>query len=316
MASMSDLPLISVLAANYNNGQFVLDALESIAAQTYPNIELIIVDDASVDNSPALIKEWLKSFNKPHKFIQHEKNYGLCRTCNDLVKNASGKYLSFIATDDMYLPGKIARQVAIMEELNGKIAMLYGDTYLMDEKGNRRFGSFLTTLSKCDWQYAPSGDLLEKLQEFHFVHWLSALVRKDVFNVVGYFDEDLQFEDYDMSIRIARKYQIQFDPEIAAVYRVHSSSISGKMKDWQTFLIPFYLKHLDIPRFRELASEAIVSAYLKKHNDTLKLLEKYNSLTGEKIKYQGWIKAGISPFILRQYLKGMHFLGRITKKLK
>src|SRR5689334_1867763 len=98
MSNSDNLPLVSILAANYNNARYVLESLESIKQQTYPNIELIIVDDASADNSPQLISDWLKTANIPHKYIVHEQNKGLCSTCNELLRNANGKYISFIAT--------------------------------------------------------------------------------------------------------------------------------------------------------------------------------------------------------------------------
>lgn len=316
MENNAVLPLVSILAANYNNAPYVIESLESIKQQTYPNIELIIIDDASVDNSPELIREWLKTADIPHKYIVHEKNKGLCSTCNELLRNANGKYISFIATDDKFLPEKISKQVKVLENCSDKVALVYSDTYLMDSDSKLRFGSFMATLCKYDFEYPPSGNVLSHLENSHFLHWLSALVKKDVYNTVGYYDESLPFEDYDMSLRVAKKFEIQFMHEIQTVYRVHSKSMSKKVIDWQMYLLPLYLNHLDIPRFRELACEAIVSAYIKKNNETYKWLEKYNSLTGEKIPYQGWIKAGISPFILRQYLKGIHFLERLTKKLK
>jgi glycosyltransferase involved in cell wall biosynthesis len=316
MSNSGNLPLVSILAANYNNAPYVLESLESIKQQTYPNLELIIIDDASADNSPELILEWLKTANITHKYIVHEKNKGLCSTCNELLRNANGKYISFIATDDRFLPEKITKQVNILENCSDNVALVYSDTYLMDSESKFRFGTFMATLCKYDFEYPPSGNVLPYLENSHFLHWLSALARKDVYNTVGYYDESLAFEDYDMSLRIAKKFEIQYMPDIQTVYRVHSKSMSRQVIDWQIYLLPLYLKHLDIPRFREHAAEAVVSAYLKKNKDTYKWLERYNSLTGEKIKYQGWIKAGISPFILRQYLKGQHFLGRLTKKLK
>ena len=86
---MSDKPLVSICAANYNNELYVLETLESIKNQTYHNIELIIVDDCSTDKSPEIIENWLNNFGKPYKFIRNEKNGGVCRACNTLLINSS-----------------------------------------------------------------------------------------------------------------------------------------------------------------------------------------------------------------------------------
>lgn len=281
----NSLPLVSIVAANYNNAAYVIDSLNSVRDQTYQNIELIIVDDASTDNSPALIDQWLQNYNQPYKFIKHEKNYGICRTCNDLVNNASGKFISFLATDDMYLPDKITNQVKILEESEASVAMVYSDTYLLDQYGNRKLGTFMTTLSKCTFEYGPSGNILPELQKQHFVHWLSVLVKKEIFNNIGLFDENLPFEDYDMSLRIARKYTIKYSPDIQILYRVHAQSISAKTKNWQPLLLPIYFKHIDLPGFKKEAAAIILNYYLNKNINTREWLIKYYQATNEKFTY-------------------------------
>jgi GT2 family glycosyltransferase len=233
-----------------------------------------------------------------------------------LVNNASGKYISFIATDDAYLPEKISAQVAIMENCPDSVALVYSDTYLMDSSSRRRFGTYMTTHCQLTYEFAPSGNVLEELQETHFLHWLSALVRRDVYNTVGNYDENLSFEDYDMSLRIARKFEIQYMPDIHTVYRVHSASMSRKVVDWQIYFMPLYLKHLDLPKFRERAANAIFSAYLKKNKNTLTWLQQYNSVTNKRVRLQSWINAGVPPYITRQYLRAVHFLRRLLKKIK
>jgi glycosyltransferase involved in cell wall biosynthesis len=315
-SNLKDLPLVSILAANYNNSRYVLDTLQSIKEQTYQNIELVIVDDASIDDSADIIEEWLKTYDKPYKYIRHEKNSGICPTCNELIQNAKGKYISFVATDDTFLPDKISSQVKIMESLDSSVAMIYGDTFLMDEFGRRRFGTFMTVLGKFNFEFAPSGYILEKLQEHHFIHWLSALVRRDVYSDIGYYDESLPFEDYDMSIRIARKYQIRFISDIQTVYRIHSQSFSSKVKHWHILFIPIFLKHLDLPEFRQKASGNILDAYLKKHIDTDRWMMLFNSLAGEKVQYQFFIEKRIPRVIILQYLKLLSIMQRISNKIK
>jgi hypothetical protein len=119
-----------------------------------------------------------------------------------------------------------------------------------------------------------------------------------------------------MSLRIARKFEIQYMPDIHTVYRVHSASMSRKVVDWQIYFMPLYLKHLDLPKFRERAANAIFSAYLKKNKNTLTWLQQYNSVTNNRVRLQSWINAGVPPYITRQYLRAVHFLRRLLKKIK
>lgn len=301
----SEQPLVSILAANYNNSRYVIDTLDSLAAQTYQNIELIIVDDASTDDSPEKIKEWLKGYNKPNRFLVHDFNKGICATCNDLVKNASGKYLSFIATDDMYMPDKIKNQVAQFENLNNDYALLYSDVYLMDEVGNRRNGTYMSTL--CNIENPPSGNIVNELQKINFLHWISVLVKKEVFDVVGLYDESLPFEDYDMSVRIAKKYLISYDPHIQTLYRTHAQSFSGKAKNWDELLLTLYLKHNDLTEFKLKSESIILNKYLHRQPDAKKMALKYNSVTGRKIKYNFFIVNNIPPMFMKIYRKAKEF---------
>ncbi len=85
---MQPLPLVTIGAVNYNNAKFLIETLESIKAQTYANIELIVVDDCSNDNSVELIEEWLKSYDRPVKFIKHDRNMGAIAGVNDVFDQA------------------------------------------------------------------------------------------------------------------------------------------------------------------------------------------------------------------------------------
>src|SRR4051794_32038063 len=175
MKVASDIPKVSILIANFNNSKYVLDTLNSIENQTYQNLELVIVDDYSSDDSPEKIEQWVRTTSRPVQFIRHAVNKGICATCNELVANASGKYISFIATDDMYLPDKITSQVKTLEQLDSSYGLLYGDAYLMDEKGSRRPGTFIKTL--CNVAYPPSGSIIDELQNINFLHWITVLIK-------------------------------------------------------------------------------------------------------------------------------------------
>lgn len=295
----SFLPLVTVGVANYNNGPFVIQALESIERQRYPNLELVIVDDGSIDGSKKLIEDWVKKTKRKYKFIAHESNLGLCKTCNEIVINSIGKYISFIGTDDMYLQDKISSQVEVMEVMGDDVAMVYTDTFLMDDAGNRRVGSLMKTHNAIPFDYAPSGNVLFELQQLNFIHGLSILVRRTVYDVVGLYDESLAFEDYDMSLKIAKKFNILFLDNIQCIYRIHDKSFSGKTKDWNELLFSVYIRHLDLHQFKEKAKLIIWNNYLRGDIKSKGWTAEYIKATNEKFRDYYFPYNNINPFYYR-----------------
>ena len=296
-------PLVSVVMACYNNGKYVTQALNSVRDQTYQNTELIIVDDASTDNSVEVISNWIKTYERPVNLIIHKENQGICNTFSDLVKNATGKYISLIAADDVYLSDKIASQVELLEKCSTNVAMVYSDVYLIDEEGKKQFGTYM--LSKCNTRFeeAPSGSILKNLEQENFLHFLSVLIRREVYNDIGLYDENLKFEDYDMAIRIAKKYEVKFIDNIQAEYRIHTQSFSGKTRGWHNLLLPLYLKHADLPLFKQKAADIILNDYVHNISGADQNADAYFTKTGEKIKYHFFISNNIPPFFMKIYRK-------------
>lgn len=132
--SNDSLPLVSAIVVNYNQSHFALETLESIRTQTYPNVELIVVDDCSTDDSVRVISKWLTKHRADATFIRHQKNMGVCRTLNDGIAQAHGEYISETAADDVWLHDKIAQQVSLLEQLPKKVGVVYTEAYLIDAR--------------------------------------------------------------------------------------------------------------------------------------------------------------------------------------
>ena len=183
---MPDLPLVTIGAINYNNAKYVIETLESIKSQTYRNIELIIVDDCSTDKSFELIHDWLKTYKGICKVIAHEINLGVCATCNDVLRNASGEYISIIATDDIMLPEKIAKQVELLLKTNDDIGAVFSDAYLINEDSSLKKELFIQRYRKFD--KVPSRFIYKDLLEGNFLPAMSVMVKKICYNDVGLFE--------------------------------------------------------------------------------------------------------------------------------
>ena len=237
-------PLVTVIATCFNHERYVVESLESIRAQTYPNIQLIVADDASTDGSVELIRDWARETATVCTFVFHEENQGVCRTRNDALAHARGDYVAGISTDDLWLPDRIAVQVAQLEALPPTVGVAYGDAARMDEHGNPIAGDFIEHVGEV--QCPPEGDIYEALLARNFIPAMATLIRRECLATVGPYDESLAYEDWDMWLRIARHYEFAFTPGIHVRYRVHPKSLSQRLPDqrWWSTEMSIFLKHV------------------------------------------------------------------------
>jgi glycosyltransferase involved in cell wall biosynthesis len=271
----NNLPLVSIVAINFNNSKYVVETLDSIGGQNYPNTELIIVDDCSTDDSVQKIEEWLKSYQRPFKFIKSKKNQGVCSTINKGYKESKGVYISSIATDDVMLPDKIQKQVAFFESLPDEVGMIYSDAFLIDDKSNELFGTFIPHHRKFD--NVPSGNIFNDLLEGNFIPAMSTMIKSSIIPTIGYFDEELLYEDYDMWLRIGKHFKIIFQTEIAVKYRKRKTSLSSVLaKDWPAQRLKIIAKHANNEIAKKQLDISISQFYLDGY--PIKELLKYSNL--------------------------------------
>jgi glycosyltransferase involved in cell wall biosynthesis len=223
--AQTDNPLVSMIVLCYNQSRFVVETLESVKSQTYRSTQLIILDDCSSDDSAAVIESWLQKNGIDCIFIRHQKNEGICKSVNEALSRATGKYISPIASDDVWLPDKIARQVEVMESQPDDVGVLYSDAIQMDENGQTLPGLFIAS----HWKLLemPQGPVLTSLLDGNFVVPPTTLIRKSCYDKVGVYDEDLPWEDWDMWMRIARHYSFLCSAIPFAKYRQHRKSYTG-----------------------------------------------------------------------------------------
>jgi glycosyltransferase involved in cell wall biosynthesis len=286
---MAELPLVSIVTCSYNNSKYIIETLESIKNQTYPNIELVIVDDCSTDNSVELIADWLRTYPRKYKFIRHEVNMAGSIPYNVGLRNASGKYYSPIDTDDAMMPEKIAIQVKILEATDDVVAGVYSDAYIMDIHSVPIEGLFIQKYRK--FTEIPSGNIYAALLQGNYIPLLSLMIKRSVFDELGMYDESLVYGDYDMWLRINRKYQFLYSDYISAKYRIRPGSLTFTTKNWTYSDVKIFLKHADgpipIPRLKSLALEA----YFAVDKDTMPLVNELADKTNIsyfKVAYLLW----------------------------
>ena len=210
-------PLISVIIPTYNHGQFIQEAIESVFAQTYKTLEVIVVDDGSTDNT----REILKKYECGITYI-FQNNEGVSSARNHGLSIAKGELIAFLDSDDVWLPEKLESQFKIMQSEHS-IGLVGCGAYIMDYLGNveqerlaknfKSYEEFLQQLSIRNIFRNPS----------------CALVKMECFSRVGFFNEKLQFgEDWDMWLRIAKLYKVGFVERPLMKFRGHGFSKSYK----------------------------------------------------------------------------------------
>jgi alpha-1,3-rhamnosyltransferase len=247
---LSNKPLVSVIALCYNQQDYLKYTLDSIINQDYPNIELIIIDDCSADCSVSLIDEWVRDKGVDVTVLKNEQNLGICKTANIGLNHCRGKYFQLIACDDILLPNKISTQVVILEQ-DEKLAFAFSDAYLMNHQEEwKAYGPKFIQTNLMHFRPFPKNLYQLLITEKNFIPAPSVLVKTDYLKSLGGYDESLSFEDYDVWLRLSKKYDAAFCEVPLCLYRVHLKNMTHQLQ--------IQSKHLET-RFRILYKHVGVS---------------------------------------------------------
>ena len=251
----TDKPLVSIGVPYYNSQNYIIHTLESIRSQTYENIELVLINDCSFDNSQAIVDEWLSvnssRFSNVFQIV-NPQNKGLSYSCRELQKASNGIYFSKLDSDDIILPNKITEQVKYLEA-NAKVAMVYSNTLLIDSKGVLLAENYFTrqNFATVVDNIGPGGLVFHQLLIEDFIPNPSVLIRKNILELAGGYDESLFNEDWDLWLRIAKSYPIHFMKGFYSQYRIHPESMmrkSSSLVKVYASCIKALLKHRDISK--------------------------------------------------------------------
>lgn len=227
--------LVSVIVGAYNHERYVRECLDSIASGDYPEIELIVFDDASPDGTGSVIAQWRDEHPEIRMtFLDHQKNVGFTRSLNEAISHASGELICLIAADDLMLPNGIVDRVDYLARHPEKSAV-FADSHMIDSNG------VLIAESAIEDYFRHHGmrkNLLEvdALMPYNIVfHWSVPgpvfLCRRAAFESVGQYDESSVAEDYDMYLRLAARGALGFCNSYVASYRKHDQSMTSIQYD-------------------------------------------------------------------------------------
>jgi glycosyltransferase involved in cell wall biosynthesis len=244
---------VDVIIPTYNGLPYLKEAVKSVLSQTHHELLLHIVDDGSTDQTDRYVKtltdKRIRYHRKPNGGLSSARNYG--------IGQATADYVAFLDADDVWRPLKLEKQLALMQD-HPMTGLVYGYQEKIDSQGKVR-GVV---------RDGKRGQLFDWLLTGNFITGSGSmvLIRRKVFDDVGLFREDFKIgEDWEMWLRIARKYEIDFVPDYLAAIRVHPGGMQAdhkKMADGLSYMFPVMVEEFGLKGRRRaaLAEACLVDA--------------------------------------------------------
>jgi glycosyltransferase involved in cell wall biosynthesis len=229
-------PLVSVVIPVYNGANYIREAIDSVLAQTYKNIEILIINDGSQDGGAT--RDIALSYGDKIKYFEKE-NGGVSTALNLGIRAMKGEYFSWLSHDDVYYPDKIKCQIG--EVRFKKNVILYSDYDEIDEQSK--------IINKVRISHIKSEMFLFEIAKNSFLHGCSLLIPKEAFDDFGGFNEELlTTQDYDLWVKMSIKYRFVHLKKILIKSRIHTQQGSNKdihVKEVEIFYLNI-LKIIDL----------------------------------------------------------------------
>ncbi len=211
---------VSIIIPTYNYGKFICEAIDSILNQTFKDYEIIIVDDGSTDNTEEIIKKYEDKINYFYK-----TNNGPASARNLGIQNATGDYICFLDSDDIFLPNKLEIQVNLLRSpSSSKTALLYSDFLITDKNLN-----FILKYYSCK-KFKSHDDAMKYLLQYNYINTSTVMIVKDYLLEVGLFNEKYTYlEDYDLWLRLGSSYEFGYTNLALVKTRSHSANYRKKI---------------------------------------------------------------------------------------
>lgn len=250
-------PLVSVIIASYNHAPYIEASIASVLAQTYPHIELLVIDDGSSDDSV----ERIQRLQAEHGFdFKAQQNQGLSRTLNEAIERAKGEYIVPFGSDDIMRPERIAKQVAYLQDkpevglcaANVEIIGAAGE--LLPEKEQKQRALPFRRLNFDDLFLDRKPGPMVATQMF----------RKTALQVVGGFNPEIRLEDVYICLKILEAgYFIDILPDVLADYRKHDSNTYKRLRFMTENMLKTYACFASHPAYEQVKSRYLISMFLK-----------------------------------------------------
>ena len=214
-------PLVSVICICYNQSRWVKDAIKSVLDQDYKNIELIVIDDCSSDDSVNVISKFIE-VSPDIIFLRNDINLDHNKTFNKAFDKSKGAYVIDLAADDILLPGRVTQGVKAFTDGPSKMGFHHSEATLISEDG-----SLIGTDEKVK---GLTGDLYLNLIAEYFINPATLMFDRTMLEKLSGYNEDLVYEDFDITIRGSREWTFGFTPKVLVGKRIVPRSNSWQQK--------------------------------------------------------------------------------------
>jgi glycosyltransferase involved in cell wall biosynthesis len=239
-------PAVSVVIATRNYGRYLEGAIRSVLGQTWSDLEIVLIDDGSTDNTPKVVEPFLAD---PRIHYHRTDGLGQSRAKNLGIQLSQAPLIAFLDGDDEWLPTKLERQLDLFRK--SAVGVVYSRRTLMDESG-RDLPTPAAVLAR--------GRIYDDLLQTNPVCFSSVVVRREVFEAVGMFDPNLPLAiDYDLWLRVARHFEFDYVDEPLVRYRTGHANLSSRIVERLTAVLSILRRSLVRRRNQEVADSAAVA---------------------------------------------------------
>ena len=226
---MTDKPLLSIIVASYNNEHYIRDCFDSILEQSYPNLEIIVVDDCSTDNSAAIINEYVAGHPGVVKGFFNSSNRGVAFTRHRAMQEAGGDYITTLDSDDYYYSKqKLEKEMALaleQKQTAEKEVIAFSNIALV--KPDKTLIQFWDQISPI-----KEGHIFEEIIGRSCMIPRDFVMNKELYFAVGGYDCSLPiFEDWDLKIRLSHHYEFKYTGIPGTAYRRHGTGLSSRPQE-------------------------------------------------------------------------------------
>ncbi len=212
---------------SFNYARYLPIAIKSVLSQSYSDLELIITDDCSTDDSREIVERWRRLDSRVLPVL-HDVNHGLARARNSGLKVSSGDFIALCDADDVWLPEKLKMQLDCFRA-DASLGVVHSDSAIIDGSGALTGQNFSSLLHRKG--QITSGNLFEVLCERNFLCVPTVILRREAIEYAGGFEENLRsLEDWVCWTKVSRKYPFHYVDETLVQYRIHGAGLSSNPK--------------------------------------------------------------------------------------
>ena len=220
---LNENPKVSICIPNYNYGNYIGDAIQSVLDQSFTDFELIIVDNCSTDDSENVIQKFT---DRRIKYFKNETNIGAIRNCNKCVYLAKGEYIFLLHADDQMMPNLLEKEAKILDE-HPNVGLVCS-SYIL------KTGTYTKSVASSNNDYIADGiDEFKKHIVKGYLVWATMMTRRDCYETIGLYDENMQYAvDGDMIVRILLKYDLAYVSKPMICRTSHGNSWGNSYNDY------------------------------------------------------------------------------------